>query len=110
MIEHVNSPPVKTATTGGPENIVKQKNEVSEEENDDNLCSFESGYGDSLKKHLTQHVVCLNKIEKKEDSETTTKTRSQLLLEEFDSDGNYIGGDSETEESAQSEEEEDYIQ
>ena len=65
MIEHVNSPPVKTATTDGPENIVKQKNEVSEEENDDNLCSFESGYGDSLKKHLTQHVVCLNKIEKR---------------------------------------------
>ena len=74
------------------------------------MFSFESGYGDSLKKQLTQHIVCLNKTEKQEDSETTTKTRSHLFLEEFDSDGNYIGNDSETEKSAQSEEEEDYIQ
>ena len=53
MIEHVNSPPEKIARTYGPQKIVKHNNEVSEEENDDNLCSFELGYGDSLKKHLT---------------------------------------------------------
>ena len=35
----------------------------------------------------------------------TTKKRSQLLLEEFVSDGNLIGNDSETEESAESDKE-----
>ena len=34
-----------------------------------------------------------------------TKKRSQLLLEEFVSDGNLIGNDSETEESADSDKE-----
>ena len=33
------------------------------------------------------------------DKDITTKPRSQLLLEEFDSDGTYIGNDSDTEES-----------
>ena len=31
------------------------------------------------------------------NKEMTTKTRGQLLLEEFDSDSNYIGSDSDTE-------------
>ena len=93
MIEHVNSPPKKTEET------VKQSN-------NDNISSFESGYGDSLKEDLIQHVMPHYQSEKAKDKEITTKTRSQLLLEEFDSDGNYIGNDSDTEESAKSADEE----
>ena len=78
MIEHVNSPPKKTEET------VKQSN-------NDNISSFESGYGDSLKEDLIQQ----------------DKTMSQLPLEEFTRDGNYIGNDSDTEESAKSADEED---
>ena len=41
----------------------------------------------------------LRQTEKDKDKEITTKTRSQLLLEEYDSDGNYIVSDSDTGES-----------
>ena len=83
MIEHVNASPKKAEET------VKQSN-------GDTICSFESGYGDSLKEDASHHVM---PTKKDEDKDITTKTRSQLLLEEFDSDGNYIGSDSDTEES-----------
>ena len=86
MIEHVNAAPKKAKET------VKQSN-------DDNINSFESGYGDSLKEDAIHYVMPLSQTEKDKDKEITTKTRSQLLLEEFDSDGNYIGSDSDTEES-----------
>ena len=62
----------------------KKTEETVKQSNNDNISSFESGYGDSLKEDLIQ----------------------QLLLEEFDSGGNYIGNDSDTEESAKSADEE----
>ena len=83
MIEDVNPAPKKAEVT------VKQSN-------DDNNGSFESGYGDSLKADVIHHVMPLSQTEKDKDKEIPTKTRSQLLLEEFDSDGNYIGSDSDT--------------
>ena len=45
-----------------------------------------------------------NKTKKEKDEEITKKTRSQLLLEQFNSDCNYIGNDSETEESVEEKE------
>ena len=57
MIVHVNSPPKKTEET------VKQSN-------DDSNGSFESGYGDSLKEDLIQHVMPRNETEKEKDKET----------------------------------------
>ena len=97
LCHHVNSDP-------------KKAEETAKQNNDDNICGFESGYGDSLKEHSLQQVMPQNKTEKEKDEEITTKTRSQLLLEQFDEDGNYIGNDSETEESEVSDEEEEQTQ
>ena len=66
-----------------------------------------NGYGDSLKEDLIQHVMPQNQSEKAKDKEITKKTMIQLLLEQFDSHGSYIGNDSDTEESAESADEED---
>ena len=49
-----------------------------------NLCSFESGLGDSIREHLIDHV-----------NHTTEGKAFQpeykSLLDEYDEDGNYIG-------------------
>ena len=62
-----------------------------------NLCSFESGYGDSIREHLIEHVN--PPLEEKPTKETTTKEvnmvnpQTKSLLDEYDDDGNYIGDD-----------------
>ena len=53
---------------------------------------------------MNQHEMPLKETEKEKDLEITTKTRSQFLLDEFDSDGNYIGNDSESDGSDEEEE------
>ena len=68
--------------------------------------SFESGYGDSVKEQVIEHVKPLKATEIAKDPAEATKTRSELILEEYDDDGNYIGLMSEPEESADSEESE----
>lgn len=54
-----------------------------------NLCSFESGIGDSVKEHLIDH---LNHT--KEYWNEAAKNDKKSLLDEYDNDGNYIGDDS----------------
>ena len=58
MIDHVNSPPKKTATTNGLEETVKQSKE-------DIIHSFESGYGHSVKQHQIQHVMLRKETKKR---------------------------------------------
>ena len=77
----------------------RKAEETVKPSNDDNMGNFECSYGDSQKDAAIHHVMPLNQTEKEKDKEITLKTRSQLLLEEYDSDGNYIGSDSYTEES-----------
>ena len=49
-----------------------------------NLCSFESGYGDSIKAHLVDHL---------NHSKEAAEHEKKSLLDEYDDDGNYIGDD-----------------
>ena len=53
-----------------------------------NLCSFESGVGDSIKEHLIDHVNYSN-LEDRRNKEEIAKN----LLDEYDDDENYIGND-----------------
>ena len=91
------------------EETVNQSDKVVLENHNDNSSSLESGYGDSLKEHSTQHVMPQKENEKENYPEITKKTESELLLEEYDSDGSFIGNDSmnETEESAESDDKEE---
>ena len=77
-----------------------------------NLCSFESGLGDSLKEHMIEHINLTKQRETDNSIAETSKPKYQLLLDEYDDDGNYIGNDprlmsesEESEESAETEEE-----
>ena len=70
-----------------------------------NLCSFESGVGDSIREHLLDHV---NPPKKEEMTERIIDqvVSPQSLLDEYDDDGNYIGNnpkymDSEEDESCE---------
>ena len=53
-----------------------------------NLCSFESGYGDSIREHLVDHLNYSNENQNKE-----AEHEKKSLLDEYDDDGNYIGDD-----------------
>ena len=77
--------------------LLKKAEETVRQSDEDDICIF--CYGESLKKIIILHVMPLSQTKKDEDEEIIITTRSQLLLEEFDSDGNYIGSDSDTEES-----------
>ena len=54
-----------------------------------NLCSFESGVGDSIKEHLVDH---LNHT--KEYLNEAANNEKKSLLDEYDDDGNFIGDES----------------
>ena len=58
-----------------------------------NLCSFESGVGDSIKEHLIDHVNQSN-YEEKQNKEENIQSIAKALLDEYDDDGNYNGDDS----------------
>ena len=58
-----------------------------------NLCSFESGVGDSIKEHLIDHVNQSN-YEEKPNKEENIQSQAKALLDEYDDDGNYIADDS----------------
>ena len=58
-----------------------------------NLCSFESGVGDSIKKHLIDHVNYSNDTDKS-SREEIVQSQAQTLLDEYNDDGNYMGDDS----------------
>ena len=57
-----------------------------------NLCSFESGLGDSIREHLIGHVNH-SRNDEKENEEQTLSSEKKSLLDEYDEDGNYIGDD-----------------
>ena len=57
-----------------------------------NLCSFESGLGDSIREHLIDHVNH-SRNDEKENKEQTLQSDKKSLLDEYDEDGNYIGDD-----------------
>ena len=58
-----------------------------------NLCSFESGVGDSIKEHLIEHMNHSKEIDK-ESNEEIVQSEAKNLLDEYNDDGNYIGDDS----------------
>ena len=49
-----------------------------------NLCSFESGHGESIKEHLVDHVNHTNEL---------ARHKKKSLLDDYDDDGNYVGDD-----------------
>ena len=68
-----------------------------------NLCSFESGVGDSIKEHLVDH---LNHT--KEYLNEAANNEKKSLLDEYDDDGNFIGDESNLTDSDNESETEDY--
>ena len=55
-----------------------------------NLCSFESGLGDSIREHMIDHVNP-QRHDESESAADVVKAPYQSLLDEYDEDGNYIG-------------------
>ena len=55
-----------------------------------NLCSFESGLGDSIREHMINHVNP-QRHDESESAADVVKAPYQSLLDEYDEDGNYIG-------------------
>ena len=55
-----------------------------------NLCSFESGLGDSIREHMIDHVNPQIHDESASAADVV-KAPYQSLLDEYDEDGNYIG-------------------
>ena len=53
-----------------------------------NLCSFESGYGDSIREHLVDHLNHSN-----ENLIEAAEYEKKSFLDEYDDYGNYIGDD-----------------
>ena len=56
-----------------------------------NLCSFESGLGDSIRKHIIDHVLPQRHEEATNLPEKEVRPLYKCLLDEYDDDGNYIG-------------------
>ena len=53
---------------------------------------FESGYGDSIKERLVNHLNLTV-----ENQNEAAKQEKKSLLDEYDDDGNYVGNDSDNE-------------
>ena len=56
-----------------------------------NLCSFESGLGDSIMEHMIDHVLPQRHDDPEVVKEDAAKAPYISLLDEYDDDGNYIG-------------------
>ena len=56
-----------------------------------NLCSFESGMGDSIREHLIDHVNSTLEEEPTGKDVKSVQSEAKSLLDEYDDDGNYIG-------------------
>ena len=56
-----------------------------------NLCSFESGMGDSIREHLIDHVNSSLEEEITGKEVKSVQSEAKSLLDEYDDDGNYIG-------------------
>ena len=69
-----------------------------------NLCSFESGRGDSVKEHMIEHMNLTKQPETDESPVETIKPKYQLLLDKYDNNG-LMSESEELEESTETEEE-----
>ena len=58
-----------------------------------NLCSFESGVGDSIKEHMIDHLNHSKEVDK-QSTEEAVMSEAKNLLDEYDDDGYFIGDDS----------------
>ena len=56
-----------------------------------NLCSFESGLGDSIREHMIYRVLPQRHDDPEMVSEDAAQAPYKSLLDEYDDDGNYIG-------------------
>ena len=56
-----------------------------------NLCSFESGLGDSIREHMIDHVLPQRHDNRTNLPDEEVRPPYKCLLDEYDDDGNYIG-------------------